>query len=179
MRRIIILCGLVLGLALASVVQATPSDGAEAMALRTAGTVLSFDTSSKVVRSTGTASDGCRVVVKKTTAEAAGSIDLFWTRQRLAWCWKSVHGVRWVTGPWWTPHCGGKTYGITPAGFGWQWDGWVDCWSAGGKGKSFVKRGSKGSFKLCYAVCVQTGYPWASVRGNAYGAATTDGGGVG
>jgi hypothetical protein len=168
---------LALGLALAAAPAA--SAGMAVLAATVALQVVDYDTTSKVVRSTGTAADGCRVEVKKTTAEAAGSIDLFWVKQRLAWCWKHVHGVRWVTGPWWTPHCGGKDHGITQWGIGWQWVGWVDCWSAGGKGKEFVKRASKGEFKLCYAICVQTGYPWASVRGNAYGGATKDGGGVG
>ena len=95
------LLALILALALASTAQAGTS---AVVALQ----VVDYDMTERVLRSTGTAADGCRVEVKKTTAEAAGSIDLFWVKQRLAWCWKTVHGVSWVTGPWWTPVCGGR-----------------------------------------------------------------------
>jgi hypothetical protein len=185
-RRLIpILCaGALIALVAVPVATAAPdgADGAEAataLAEFERLQVVSYDTTSGTVRSRGTAADGCRIEVKKTTAEAAGSIDLFWIKQRLAWCWKTVHGVSWVTGPWWTPVCKGRDYGITSAGIGWEWAGWVDCYGAGGKGKHYVKRYTKGSFKLCYAICVQTGFPWASVRGNDQGGVTKNGGGVG
>jgi hypothetical protein len=132
---------------------------------------------------------GCKLVVKKITAEAFGSIDLWWIRQRLAWCWgpqsnEPVPGpvVQVIkSGPWWTPRCKGRSYGITSAGFNWEWKGWVDCKAAGGVGQRYVKRWTKGHFQLCNPVagCIQNGFPYAWVRGNAGGSYSKGGGGVG
>ena len=131
----------------------------------------------------------CAQRTKKITAEAFGTIDLWWIRQRVAWCWGPqsneptpgpvVQVIK--SGPWWTPKCRGRSYGITAAGFHWEWVGWVDCKASGGVGNTYVKRWTKGHFKLCNpaAGCIQNGFPYAWVRGNTGGSSSAGGGGVG
>jgi hypothetical protein len=120
----------------------------------------------RVAARVGVAMDqiGCWLYSKKVAGEFAGTVDLWWIKQRLAWCGYDVHGVRYVSGPWWTKICRGRDWGITDAGGGWDWGGWQPgCKknSTGCKGCSHINRWAKGLFKSFF----QTAKPWVEEWG--------------
>jgi hypothetical protein len=188
-QRKLIVCGLMLGLALASVAQAAPSDGAKAAEVVLP--VTSYEVTTKTRRAPrlearvqaqvgATVRIGCWLDSKKVAGEFAGTIDLWWIKQRLAWCGYRegvgplVH--RYVSGPWWTDICRGRDWGITDAGGGWDWSGWepgCKANSTGCKGCSHINRWAKGRFDSFF----QTAKPWVEGWGYPVGGRRWDHGG--
>jgi hypothetical protein len=126
----------------------------------------------------------CYVEVHKTTGENAFNVDLWWVKQRVAWCGKKITQVThpaWViaSGPWYTAKCKGRSYGITAAGFWWEWLGWRACRAKGSVGDSKLYRYGRGKFRYCPVStgCIQYKEPFAWVRAWANGD-KEEGGGI-
>jgi hypothetical protein len=133
MRRIIILCGLVL--ALAPVAQAARAN-VESQTAQDLAVVTQTVTHVRTETVKSIAVANCYVEVHKTTGENAFNVDLWWIKQRVAWCGRKItqnQHTAWViaSGPWYTPKCKGRSYGITAAGFWWEWLGWKACRAKG------------------------------------------------
>jgi hypothetical protein len=181
MRRIIILCGLVL--ALAPVAQAARAN-VESQTAQDLAVVTQTVTHVRTETVKSIAVANCYVEVHKTTGENAFNVDLWWIKQRVAWCGRKItqnQHTAWViaSGPWYTPKCKGRSYGITAAGFWWEWLGWKACRAKGTIGDNKLYRYGKGKFRYCPVStgCIQYKEPFAWVRAWANGD-KEEGGGI-